>query len=200
VALILVILVVYVFLQDWRATLIPVIAIPVSLIGTFAVFSMIGFSINTISLFGLVLAIGIVVDDAIVVIENVKRHLADGMSPVEATRKTMKEVFSPIVAATLVLMAVFVPVAFTGGIEGRLYQQIALTIAIAVGISGINALTLSPALCATFLEAEDRDKRKFLFFRWFDSVVCERRDVSRGSKNRDRRSSACNDGAGNLPF
>lgn len=170
VALILVILVVYVFLQDWRATLIPVIAIPVSLIGTFAVFSMIGFSINTISLFGLVLAIGIVVDDAIVVIENVKRHLADGMSPVEATRKTMKEVFSPIVAATLVLMAVFVPVAFTGGIEGRLYQQFALTIAIAVGISGINALTLSPALCATFLEAEDRDKRKFLFFRWFDSV------------------------------
>jgi hydrophobe/amphiphile efflux-1 (HAE1) family protein len=170
VALILVILVVYVFLQDWRATLIPVIAIPVSLIGTFAVFSMIGFSINTISLFGLVLAIGIVVDDAIVVIENVKRHLADGMSPVEATRKTMKEVFSPIVAATLVLMAVFVPVAFTGGIEGRLYQQFALTIAIAVGISGINALTLSPALCATFLEAEDRVKRKFLFFRWFDSV------------------------------
>lgn len=177
VALILVILVVYVFLQDWRATLIPVIAIPVSLIGTFAVFSLIGFSINTISLFGLVLAIGIVVDDAIVVIENVKRHLADGMSPVEATRKTMKEVFSPIVAATLVLMAVFVPVAFTGGIEGRLYQQFALTIAIAVGISGINALTLSPALCATFLKAEDRDKKKFLFFRWFDSAF---QQITRG--------------------
>ncbi|MCL4103531.1 UNVERIFIED_CONTAM: hypothetical protein GTU68_059610 [Idotea baltica] len=170
VALLLVILVVFVFLQDWRATLVPVIAIPVSLIGTFAVFAMIGFSINTISLFGLVLAIGVVVDDAIVVIENVKRHLADGKSPVEATRTTMKEVSAPIIATTLVLMAVFVPVAFAGGIEGRLYQQFALTIAIAVGISSINALTLSPALCATFLKAEDPRKRKFIFFRWFDSL------------------------------
>ncbi|MDF1741355.1 MAG: multidrug efflux RND transporter permease subunit [Verrucomicrobiales bacterium] len=170
VALILVVLVVFVFLQDWRATLVPVIAIPVSLIGTFAVFSMIGFSINTISLFGLVLAIGVVVDDAIVVIENVKRHLADGMSPVEATRTTMKEVFSPIIATTLVLMAVFVPVSFAGGIEGRLYQQFALTIAIAVAISSINALTLSPALCATFLKAEAPGRRKFIFFRWFDTL------------------------------
>ncbi len=170
VALVLVILVVFVFLQDWRATLVPVIAIPVSLIGTFAVFSMIGFSINTISLFGLVLAIGVVVDDAIVVIENVKRHLADGMSPTEATRTTMKEVFSPIIATTLVLMAVFVPVSFAGGIEGRLYQQFAMTIAIAVGISSLNALTLSPALCATFLKAEVPGKRKFIFFRWFDSL------------------------------
>ncbi|MDF1823213.1 MAG: multidrug efflux RND transporter permease subunit [Verrucomicrobiales bacterium] len=170
VALALVILVVFVFLQDWRATLVPVIAIPVSLIGTFAVFSMIGFSINTISLFGLVLAIGVVVDDAIVVIENVKRHLSDGLSAIEATRTTMKEVQSPIIATTLVLMAVFVPVAFAGGIEGRLYQQFALTIAIAVGISSINALTLSPALCATFLKADDPKKRKFIFFRWFDKL------------------------------
>lgn len=170
IALVLVILVVFIFLQDWRATLVPVFAIPVSLIGTFAVFAIIGFSINTISLFGLVLAIGVVVDDAIVVIENVKRHLARGLSPVEATRTTMKEVFSPIVATTLVLMAVFVPVAFAGGIEGRLYQQFALTIAIAVGISSINALTLSPALCATFLKAENPDKRKFIFFRWFDTL------------------------------
>ena len=170
VAFALVVLVVFVFLQDWRATLVPVIAIPVSLIGTFAVFAMIGFSINTISLFGLVLSIGVVVDDAIVVIENVKRHLADGMSPVEATRTTMKEVQSPIIATTLVLMAVFVPVAFAGGIEGRIYQQFALTIAIAVGISSINALTLSPALCATFLKAEDPKKRKFVLFRWFDRM------------------------------
>jgi len=170
IALALVIFVVFVFLQDWRATLVPVIAIPVSLIGTFAVFAMIGFSINTISLFGLVLAIGVVVDDAIVVIENVKRHIADGLSPVEATRTTMKEVQAPIIATTLVLMAVFVPVAFAGGIEGRLYQQFALTIAIAVGISSINALTLSPALCATFLKADDPKKRKFVLFRWFDGV------------------------------
>ncbi|MDF1754640.1 MAG: multidrug efflux RND transporter permease subunit [Verrucomicrobiales bacterium] len=168
VALLLVILVVFIFLQDWRATLVPVIAIPVSLIGTFAVFAMIGFSINTISLFGLVLAIGVVVDDAIVVIENVKRHLANGMSPVEATRVTMKEVASPIIATTLVLMAVFVPVSFVSGIEGRLYQQFAITIAIAVGISSLNALTLSPALCATFLKPDDPNKKKFFFFRWFD--------------------------------
>ncbi len=168
IALGLVTLVVFVFLQDWRATLVPVIAIPVSLIGTFAVFTLIGFSINIISLFGLVLAIGVVVDDAIVVIENVKRHLAEGLDPVEATRTTMKEVFSPIIATTLVLMAVFVPVSFAGGVEGRLYQQFAITIAIAVGISSLNALTLSPALCATFLKAEAAGRKKFLLFRWFD--------------------------------
>lgn len=168
IALTLVILVVFVFLQDWRATLVPVLAIPVSLIGTFAVFAMIGFSINAISLFGLVLAIGVVVDDAIVVIENVKRHLANGMDPLEATRLTMREVSSPIIATTLVLMAVFVPVSFAAGIEGRLYQQFAVTIAIAVGISSLNALTLSPALCATFLKPEDPSRKKFIFFRGFD--------------------------------
>ncbi|MAS96439.1 MAG: hydrophobe/amphiphile efflux-1 family RND transporter [Verrucomicrobiales bacterium] len=169
IAIALVLFVVFVFLQDWRATLVPVIAIPVSLIGTFAIFTMVGFSINIISLFGLVLAIGVVVDDAIVVIENVKRHLSEGLDPVEATRVTMKEVFSPIIATTLVLMAVFVPVSFAGGIEGRLYQQFSITIAIAVGISSLNALTLSPALCATFLKPEVKGRRKFILFRWFDA-------------------------------
>lgn len=170
IAIALVLFVVFVFLQDWRATFVPVIAIPVSLIGTFAIFTVVGFSINIISLFGLVLAIGVVVDDAIVVIENVKRHLSEGLDPIEATRVTMKEVFSPIIATTLVLMAVFVPVSFAGGIEGRLYQQFSITIAIAVAISSLNALTLSPALCATFLKREESGKKKFVFFRWFDSI------------------------------
>lgn len=181
IALALVILVVFIFLEDWRATLVPVIAIPVSLIGTFAVFTAIGFSINIISLFGLVLAIGVVVDDAIVVIENVKRHLSEGLSPIEATRVTMKEVASPIIATTLVLMAVFVPVSFAGGIEGRLYQQFALTIAIAVGISSLNALTLSPALCATFLKPEKKGQKKFIFFRWFDAGFGKVTDLFVGS-------------------
>ncbi|NIO40302.1 MAG: MMPL family transporter, partial [Burkholderiales bacterium] len=124
-ALALVILVVFVFLQDWRSTLIPAIAIPVSLIGTFAALLALGFTINTISLFGLILAIGVVVDDAIVVVENVQRHMADGMSPKDATRKAMEEVTAPVVATTLVLLAVFVPVAFTPGLTGRLFQQFA---------------------------------------------------------------------------
>jgi len=150
-ALALVVLVVYIFLQDWRSTLIPAIAIPVSLIGTFAALLAMGFTINTVSLFGLILAIGVVVDDAIVVVENVQRHMSDGMSPREATRKAMEEVTAPVVATTLVLLAVFVPVAFTPGLTGRLFEQFAATISVAVALSSINALTLSPALCASLL-------------------------------------------------
>ncbi len=148
----LVILVVFLFLQNWRATLIPSIAIPVSLIGTFAVMAMLGYSINTITLFGLVLAIGIVVDDAIVVIENVERILAEEKLPIrEAVTKAMAEVTGPVIATTLVLLAVFVPVAFMPGITGKLYQQFSVTISVAVIISSINALTLSPALCVALL-------------------------------------------------
>lgn len=168
-ALTLVILVVFVFLQDWRATLVPALAIPVSLIGTFAAFAVMGFSINTITLFGLVLAIGIVVDDAIVVIENTQRHIDGGLAPREATRQAMREVFAPIIATTLVLLAVFVPVAFTPGISGTLYQQFAVTIAIAVSISSLNALTLSPALCSTILRPS-RERRKLAVFRGFDRL------------------------------
>ncbi len=158
-AVILVILVVFAFLQNWRATLIPAIAIPVSLVGTFAFLLLFGFTINTITLFALVLAIGIVVDDAIVVIENVERLMTqEGMSPPEATREAMKEVAGPIVATTLVLLAVFVPVAFMPGITGEIYNQFAVTIAVAVCISSINALTLSPALCATVLKAGKTEK------------------------------------------
>ena len=154
-AVLLVILVVFLFLQNWRATLIPAIAIPVSLIGTFAIMLAMGFSINTITLFGLVLAIGVVVDDAIVVIENVERLITkEGMDPKAATSQAMKEVAGPIVATTLVLLAVFVPVGFMPGITGGLYSQFAVTISVAVLISSINALTLSPALCATLLKKE----------------------------------------------
>jgi len=150
-ALVLVVLVVYVFLQDWRSTLIPAIAIPVSLVGTFAALLVMGFTINTVSLFGLILAIGVVVDDAIVVVENVQRHMAGGMNARDATRKAMEEVTAPVVATTLVLLAVFVPVAFTPGLTGRLFEQFAATIAVAVALSSVNALTLSPALCASLL-------------------------------------------------
>jgi len=150
-ALALVVLVVFIFLQDWRSTLIPGIAIPVSLIGTLAVLLAMGFTINTISLFGLILAIGVVVDDAIVVVENVQRHMSDGLNPRDATRKAMEEVTAPVIATTLVLLAVFVPAAFTPGITGRLFVQFAATISVAVTLSSINALTLSPALCASIL-------------------------------------------------
>ena len=160
-AILLVVLVVFIFLQNWRATLIPLIAVPVSLIGTFAVFPLLGFSINTLSLFGLVLAIGIVVDDAIVVVEAVEHHIEEGMSPKEATLRAMEEVSGPVVAIALILTAVFIPVAFIGGITGRLYQQFALTIAISVLISAFNALTLSPALAALLLKPSS-GKRTFL--------------------------------------
>jgi HAE1 family hydrophobic/amphiphilic exporter-1 len=151
-AMALVILVVFVFLQSWRATLIPLLTVPVSLVGAFAVFPLLGFSINTLSLFGLVLAIGLVVDDAIVVVEAVQHHIEQGMEPRAATVKAMQEVAGPVVAIALVLSAVFIPVAFVPGITGRLYQQFAITIAISVIISAINALTLSPALSALLLK------------------------------------------------
>jgi multidrug efflux pump len=154
-AVALVVLVVILFLQTWRASLIPLIAVPVSVIGTFAVLLLFGFSINTLSLFGLVLAIGIVVDDAIVVVENVQRHIADGLSPREATKVAMSEVSRPIIAITLVLVAVFGPVAFISGLTGEFYRQFALTIAISTVISAFNSLTLSPALAAVLLKPAD---------------------------------------------
>ena len=152
-ATLLVILVVFVFLQSWRATLIPAVAVPISLIGTLAGMAVLGFSINTLTLFGMVLAIGIVVDDAIVVVENVERHMTrGGLSPRDAAKKAMDEVAGPVIAIVLVLAAVFVPVAFLGGITGELYKQFAITIALSVAISGFVALTLSPALCALVLK------------------------------------------------
>ena len=166
-ALILVILVVYIFLQSWRTTIIPTIAIPVSLIATLAVMEVCGFSLNMLSLLGMVLAIGLVVDDAIVVVENVERQLEAGLPPLAATRKAMSEVTGPIVATTAVLMAVFVPVAFIPGVAGRLYNQFALTVAISVGISAFNSLTLSPALAAAFLR--HRPHQPFILFRWFNA-------------------------------
>ena len=150
-AMLLVILVVFLFLQNWRATLIPIVAVPVSLIGTFAIFPLLGFSINTLSLFGLVLAIGLVVDDAIVVVEAVEHHIEEGMAPRAATIQAMKEVSGPVVAIALILSSVFLPAAFIGGIQGRLNQQFAVTIAVSVLISAFNALTLSPALSAMLL-------------------------------------------------
>ncbi|MEM8934332.1 MAG: efflux RND transporter permease subunit, partial [Acidobacteriota bacterium] len=156
-AVLLVILVIVLFLQSWRAALIPIAAIPVSLIGTFAVMSAVGFSLNTLSLFGLVLAIGIVVDDAIVVVENIERHLEDGLDPAEASRITMDEVGSALISMALVLVAVFVPAAFLGGISGQFFRQFALTIAAATVISAFNSLTLSPALGAVFLVPKDYD-------------------------------------------
>lgn len=173
IALLLVILVVYIFLQGWRATLIPLLAVPVSLIGTFILFPVLGFSINTLSLFGLVLAIGLVVDDAIIVVEAVEHHIDEGMSPADATVKAMEEVGGPVVAIALILAAVFIPTAFIPGITGRLYQQFAVTIAISVLISAFNALTLSPALSALLLKPKDKTKKPGLlgrFFDWFNRV------------------------------
>jgi HAE1 family hydrophobic/amphiphilic exporter-1 len=170
-ALILVIIVVFIFLQGWRATLIPALAVPVSLIGTFALFPVIGFNINTIALMGLVLAIGLVVDDAIVVVEAVEHHIDHGLSPKEATIKAMEEVSGPVVAIALVLSSVFLPTIFIPGITGRLYQQFAITIAISVLISAFNALTLSPALAALILKPK-KESRGVLsrFYRWFNNA------------------------------
>ncbi|HWM86804.1 MAG TPA: efflux RND transporter permease subunit, partial [Kofleriaceae bacterium] len=168
-AMLLVTLVVFLFLQNWRATLIPMIAVPVSLIGTFAVFPLLGFSINTLSLFGLVLAIGLVVDDAIVVVEAVQHHIEEGMSPRDATVQAMKEVSSPVVAIALVLSSVFIPMAFIGGIQGRLNTQFAVTIAISVVISAFNALSLSPALSALLLRPRSESRGPLArFFRLFN--------------------------------
>ncbi len=170
-ALALVLLVVFVFLGSFRTTIIPMLAVPVSLIGAFAFFVPLGFSINTLSLFGIVLAIGIVVDDAIVVVEAVENHIDSGLTPVAATEKAMEEVSGPVIATTLVLIAVFVPVAFMGGLVGQLYRQFALTISVAVIISSIAALTLTPALCAMLLK-KDRTIRGPVgwFINWFNRV------------------------------
>jgi HAE1 family hydrophobic/amphiphilic exporter-1 len=170
-ALILVTIVVFLFLQGWRATLIPLLAVPVSLIGTFIVFPMLGFSINTLSLFGLVLAVGLVVDDAIVVVEAVEHHIEEGMSPNDATLKAMEEVAGPVVAIALILIAVFIPTAFIPGITGRLYQQFAVTIAVSVAFSAFNALTLSPALSAMLLRPKKESRGPVgSFFRWFNNL------------------------------
>jgi len=169
IALGLVILVVYLFLQGWRATLIPLLAVPVSLVGTFILFRVFGFSINTLSLFGLVLAIGLVVDDAIVVVEGVERHIEEGMTPKNAALKAMDELSGPVVGIALVLSAVFVPTAFIPGITGRLYQQFAVTIAISVLLSAFNALTLSPALAALLLRPKEQSRGALQrFFDWFN--------------------------------
>ena len=168
-ALVLVIIVVYIFLQGTRATLIPLLAVPVSLIGTFIVFPLLGFSINTLSLFGLVLAIGLVVDDAIVVVEAVEHHIEQGMTPHDATVQAMKEVTGPVIAIALILAAVFVPTAFIPGITGLLYQQFAVTIAVSVIFSAFNALTLSPALSAMLLRPRKPARGPLgAFFRWFN--------------------------------
>ena len=166
IALALVILVVFIFIQDWRAALIPTIAIPVSLVAAFMVFPLIGFTINVLSLLGLVLAIGIVVDDAIVVVEAVQSNIENGMTPKDATIKAMSEVTAPVIATTLVLVAVFIPVAVMAGITGRLYQQFAITVAVSVVFSSINALTLSPALCSMLLRK--REPAKGVLGRFFD--------------------------------
>ena len=179
-ALLLVVAVVFIFLQSWRTTIIPTIAIPVSLIATLVVMKLLGFSLNMLSLLGMVLAIGLVVDDAIVVVENVERQLENGKKPLEAARAAMKEVTGPIIATTAVLMAVFVPVAFIPGVTGSLYNQFALTVAISFGISAFNSLTLTPALSAAFLR--HRGETKFPPFRWFNqrlrlarAQLCQRR-------------------------
>jgi len=168
-AIVLVLVVVYIFLQGWRATLIPLLAVPVSLIGTFALFPLLGFSINTLSLFGLVLAIGLVVDDAIVVVEAVEHHIEHGLSPKDAAFKAMEEVSGPVVGIAVVLSAVFIPTAFIPGITGRLYQQFAVTIAVSVIISAFNALTLSPALSALLLRPKKPARGPLgKFFAWFN--------------------------------
>ncbi|UDM16857.1 efflux RND transporter permease subunit [Vogesella sp. XCS3] len=173
-AMVLVFAVVYLFLQNWRATLIPGLAVPVSIVGTFAGMYIFGYSINTLTLFGMVLAIGIVVDDAIVVLENVERIMSqEGKPPYEATLQAMKEVSGPVVAIVLVLCSVFIPVAFLGGIAGQMYKQFAITIAISVTISGIVALTLTPALCALMLKPEHQHSNRFFdgFNRFFDRMT-----------------------------
>src|SRR5262249_4500769 len=162
-------IVVFVFLQGWRATLIPCLAVPVSLVGTFALFPLFGFSVNTLSLLGLVLAIGLVVDDAIAVVEAVEHHIEEGLSPRDATLKAMDEVSGPVVAIALILCAVFVPTAAIPGITGRLYQQFAVTIAVSVALSAFNALTLSPALCSLLLRPKTETRGPLgKFYAWFN--------------------------------
>ena len=179
IALVLVIIVVFIFLQGWRASLIPLLAVPVSLIGTFAFFPIFGFSLNTLSLFGLVLAIGLVVDDAIVVVEATERHIEEGMTPKDAALKAMEEVAGPVVSLALILAAVFIPTIFIAGITGRLYQQFALTIVISVMLSAFNALSLSPALAAMLLRPKDKNQSRGplgRFYDWFNRVFDKARD------------------------
>src|SRR6266478_2755640 len=192
-AILLVVLVVILFLQTWRASIIPLIAVPVSIVGTFAVLYVLGFSINTLTLFGLVLAIGIVVDDAIVVVENVERNIEEGRTPLEAAHQAMKEVSGPIVAIALVLCSVFVPMAFLTGVTGTFYKQFAVTIAISTVISAINSLTLSPALAAKLLHSHDAPKdmlsrliERLLgwFFRPFNRFVKASSDSYQGAVSR----------------
>src|SRR5213594_827191 len=197
-AVLLVVLVVIVFLQNWRASIIPMLAVPVSLIGTFAVMKVFGFSLNILSLFGIVLAIGIVVDDAIVVVENVERFIEKGLKPREATLTAMQEVTGPIIAVALVLCAVFVPTAFISGITGQFYKQFALTIAVSTVISAFNSLTLSPALCALLLPEHGAPKDRFTrvidavlgsFFRSFNKVFKRAGDTYSGTVRRILRAS-----------
>ncbi len=173
IALILVVLIIFLFLQNWRATLIPLIAIPVSIIGTFMVFPLLGFTINIVSLLGLVLSVGLVVDDAIVVVEASQANIERGMSPAEATEEAMRKVSSPIIATTIVLLAVFIPISFSGGISARLFQQFAVTISVSVIFSAINALSLSPALCAMLLRPHKERTKGFFgaFNRIFDRAM-----------------------------
>ncbi|WP_157646375.1 efflux RND transporter permease subunit, partial [Burkholderia ubonensis] len=177
--IVLVFLVMYLFLQNLRATIIPTIAVPVVLLGTFAIMSMVGFSINTLSMFGLVLAIGLLVDDAIVVVENVERVMAEeGLSPKEATRKAMGQITGALVGVALVLSAVFVPVAFSGGSVGAIYRQFSLTIVSAMVLSVLVALILTPALCATILKPipQGHHEEKKGFFGWFNRTFDKSRD------------------------
>jgi multidrug efflux pump len=178
-----VVLVVVLFLQSWRASIIPLLAVPVSVVGTFAALLAIGYSINTLTLFGLVLAIGIVVDDAIVVVENVERNLEDGLTPHAATVQAMREVSGPIVAIALVLCAVFIPLTFVPGLSGQFYKQFAATIAISTVISAFNSLTLSPSLAALLLRPHDAPKDRLTrvmdrlfgrFFHWFNGFFHRR--------------------------
>lgn len=203
-ALLLVVIVVILFLQNWRAAIIPLAAVPVSLIGTFAFMQMMGFSLNALSLFGLVLAIGIVVDDAIVVVENVERNIEKGLSSIAASKRAMKEVTGPIIATTLVLAAVFIPTAFMSGLTGQFYKQFALTITISTVISAINSLTLSPALSALLLRSHDAPKDRFsrlidtLFGRWLFAPF--NRLFDRGSKAYTRGIGRAIRGAGVVVF
>ncbi len=194
IAIALVLLVVFIFLQNWRATIIPMLTVPISLIGTFIFFPLFGFSVNTLSLFGLVLAIGLVVDDAIVVVEAVEHHIEKGLSPKEATIKAMSEISGPVIAIALILSSVFIPVAFIPGIVGRMYQQFAMTIALSVIISAFNALTLSPALCAMMLKPRKEANKGLLtkffakFNEYFDSTRAGYVNVSSFLMKKARRS------------
>ncbi len=183
-AIVLVTLVVFIFLQNLRATIIPLLTVPVSLIGTFIFFPLLGFSVNTLSMFGLVLAIGIVVDDAIVVVEAVMHHIEHGLAPKEATLQAMKEVSAPVIGIALILSAVFVPVAFLGGLAGSMYKQFALTIAISVLLSAFNALSLTPALCGDVPQAAHADARaaRQSSFRGFNKAFDARRRLRRGCR------------------